>query len=407
MNAANAVSLQELTRKLKKHSDAKIVLVVADGLGGLPMQPGGETELETARTPNLDRLARMGTTGLMDPVLPGITCGSGPGHLALFGYDPLEHQIGRGVLSALGVDFDLQTNDIAARGNFCTVDENGVVRDRRAGRIPDEEGRRLVDKLRGIELDGVQIFIEHVKQYRFAVIFRGLGSGDRVNDTDPQATGSEPVEPAATGGGSEKTAAVVKRFIAAAREILADEAPANMILLRGFSSRPDIPTLREVYGVDGGAIAIYPMYRGLSRLLGMDVGAVVKDLAHQLEELERMWDAHDFFFLHYKYTDSTGEDGDFGRKVQAIEELDSQMPRILERKPDVLIVTGDHSTPSRLRSHSWHPVPVLLSAATCRPDRAERFGEREAMCGGIGRIEGKYLMLLALAHAGKLDKFGA
>jgi len=401
------MDVQQLIRTLHKAANTKIVLLVADGLGGLPMEPGGPTELEHARTPNLDRLARNGTSGLIDPVLPGITCGSGPGHLALFGYDPLRHLVGRGVLSALGVEFDLQKGDVAARGNFCTVDEKGTIRDRRAGRIPDEEGRRLVEKLRGIEVDGAQVFVEHVKQYRFALILRGEGLGDRLNDSDPQVTGEKPLPLKAGDGESEKTARIVERFIRSAREILADEKQANMILLRGFSARPDIPPMHEVYGVDACAIAIYPMYRGLARLLGMEVRPAAADLQQQVEDLRTAWDRHDFFFLHYKYSDSSGEDGDFDRKVECIEQLDSRVPAITELKPDVLIVTGDHSTPSRLRSHSWHPVPIVLAAETCRPDRAECFGEREALCGGLGRIEARNVMALALAHAGRLEKYGA
>ncbi|MEZ6097713.1 MAG: 2,3-bisphosphoglycerate-independent phosphoglycerate mutase [Pirellulaceae bacterium] len=400
------MDLQGLTKALHRKTESNIVLLVADGLGGLPMETGGQSELECAQTPNLDELARQGTTGLMHPVLPGITCGSGPGHLALFGYDPLRYRVGRGVLSALGVEFELQDGDVAARGNFCSIDKDGDISDRRAGRISDEQGKRLVDKLRQIELNDVEVLVEHVKEYRFAVVLRGSGLGDKISDTDPHVTGVAPREPAAADRGSEKTAQLYTQFIGRAREILADETPANMILLRGFSARPDIPSMREAYGLEACAIATYPMYRGLSRLLGMDV-PVAANLSQQMGQMAESWDFHDYFFLHYKDTDSAGEDGDFDHKVQCLDWLDSQIPLIVEQKPDVLVVTGDHSTPSCLRSHSWHPVPVLLWAKTCRPDRVERFGERDALCGGLGHFEAQYLMPLALAHAGKLDKFGA
>lgn len=399
--------IQSLIRELKQPADSRIILLVADGLGGLPAEGGELTELESADTPHLDELARQGTTGLLHPVLPGITCGSGPGHLALFGYDPLRNRVGRGVLSSLGVDFDLSRDDVAARGNFCSVDDEGKITDRRAGRLPDSEGRRLVEKLRQIEIDGIEVFVEHVKQYRFTLIFRGDGLDPHVGNTDPHVTGVEACTPEATDDHAESTATMVGRFIDRAREILSDEPAANMIILRGFSSRPDLPSMKDVYGLNSCASAIYPMYRGLSRLLGMTVPEKPDGIDAQLGQVESMWEEHDFFFIHHKDSDSTGEDGDFDRKVEAIEELDAAMPRLLDLKPDVLIVTGDHSTPSRLKSHSWHPVPVLLSAATCRPDRVEIFGERAAISGGLGQFEAVHLMSLAMAHAGRLEKFSA
>jgi 2,3-bisphosphoglycerate-independent phosphoglycerate mutase len=401
------LDLHALTRQLHTQTKSKIVLVVADGLGGLPEGLTGATELEAAHTPNLDELARQGTTGLIHPVLPGITCGSGPGHLALFGYDPLQYRVGRGVLSALGVEFDLKQGDVAARGNFCTLDEDGTISDRRAGRISDQRGRHLVDKLRQVQLDGTDVFVEHVKQYRFTVIFRGDGLGDCVTDTDPHRTGAQPRDPIAADSESERTAQLVGQFILQAREILKECSPANMVLLRGFAVRPDIPTLHEVYGVRACAIAKYPMYRGLSRLLGMEVPQAVEDLAQQVNQLRSSFARFNFFFLHYKDTDSSGEDGDFDRKVDCIKRLDSQISAIINEQPDVLIVTGDHSTPARMKSHSWHPVPVVCWAKSCRPDRTRYFGEREAVGGGLGQFEAKYLMPLALAHAGKLDKFGS
>lgn len=397
----------DLARRLHLKTPSKIVLVVADGLGGLPINDGGRTELEAARTPNLDALAEQGTTGLLHPVSRGITCGSGPGHLALFGYDPTELLVGRGVLSALGVDFDLQSTDVAARGNFCTINDNGQVTDRRAGRIADDIGARLVEKLQTIEVSNVKVLVRHVKEYRFVVIFRGADLGDSIDDTDPRATGKRPHEPAAGNQESESTQRVVESFLVQAGEVLQDESPANMVLLRGFAKRPDLPSLTEIYGLDPCAIANYPMYRGLSRLLQMHVPEKPKDLGEQVEHLVELWNDYDFFFFHHKPTDSTGEDGDFDRKVAEIETLDQKLPTVADLEPDVLIVTGDHSTPAKLRSHSWHPVPVLLHAANCRPDRTRCFGEREAIAGGLGQFPATDLMPLAMAHAEKLDKFGA
>lgn len=397
----------DLARRLHLKTPSKIVLVVADGLGGLPMNEGDQTELEAARTPNLDALAKKGTTGLLHTVGPGITCGSGPGHLALFGYDPTEFLVGRGVLSALGVDFDLQSHDVAARGNFCTVDDDGNVTDRRAGRISDDVGRHLVDKLQTIKVPDVEILVRHVKEYRFVVIFRAAELGVAINDTDPRATGVKPNKPVPGDHESKATQRFVESFLDQARELLQDESPANMVLLRGFAKRPDLPSLAELYGLDPCAIANYPMYRGLSRLLQMQVPAKPHGLDEQVEQLKRFWHEHDFFFFHHKPTDSAGEDGDYDQKVAEIESLDQSIPAITELGPDVLIVTGDHSTPAKLKRHSWHPVPVLLHAATCRPDRAQCFGEREAGAGGLGQLPAIDLMPLAMAHADKFDKLGA
>jgi 2,3-bisphosphoglycerate-independent phosphoglycerate mutase len=401
------MSIQELVAALHVQNTSKIVLVVADGLGGMPIAPGGRTELETAVTPHLDALAAANVCGLSVPILPGITTGSGPGHVGLFGYDPLQYVIGRGVLEALGIDFDLQPNDVAARGNFCTVDDQGLLVDRRAGRIPTETCVRLVEKLRAIRIPGVELFVEPVREYRFAVVFRGDGLEGDVADTDPQVTGVPTLAPQARTPAAHRTAAVAAAFIQQAGAILKDEHPANMVMLRGFGRRPPLPSMREVYGLNAAAIAVYPMYRGLARLVGMTILPPGSNLDDQIAALRQRWDAFDFFFLHFKYTDSTGEDGDFAAKVRRIEELDAHIPQIVALKPDVLIVTGDHSTPSALRSHSWHPVPVLLAAATCRPDNVTRFGERDCLYGELGRIEAKYLLPLALAHALRLEKYGA
>jgi 2,3-bisphosphoglycerate-independent phosphoglycerate mutase len=397
----------DLIKPLAIRNQSKIVLAVADGLGGLPIERGGPTELEAAATPQLDALVADNVCGLSIPVLPGITPGSGPGHLGLFGYDPLQHQIGRGVLEALGIDFGLQPKDVAARGNFCTVDANGVIIDRRAGRISSEAARELVAKLKQIRIPGVEVFVEPVREYRFVLVLRGAEAAADVDDTDPGRTGVPPLEPKERNAESEPTAKLIGQFIKQAAEILKDDHPANMVTLRGIGRRPPIPPMEEVYGVRAAAIAVYPMYRGLARLVGMTILDPGTSWAQQTEALRRHWEDFDFFFLHYKYTDAAGEDGDFRRKVQCIEEFDGQLPNIIELGPDVLIVTGDHSTPAKLRNHSWHPVPVLLAADSCRPDEVHSFGERPCLQGGLGQLEAKYLLPLALAHAGRLAKFGA
>ena len=397
----------ELVRELAEKNDTKIVMLVADGLGGLPLEPGGRTELETAATPNLDGLARRGTSGLSVPVLPGITPGSGPGHLGLFGYDPLVHKIGRGALEATGIGFELGPRDVAARGNFCTLDSGGRISDRRAGRIPSEESFKVVERLQAIEVPGVETFVKPVKEHRFVVVFRGEGLDGAVADTDPQATGVAPLDPVPARPEAARTAEVAKEFVRQARAILADEKKASGLVLRGFAAKPQLPSYGDLYGLRAAAIAVYPMYKGLARLAGMTLVGQAQTLDQQIDQLASSWNDYDFFFLHFKYTDSTGEDGAFDQKVKRIEELDRVVPRIMGLRPDVLIVTGDHSTPSRLKSHSWHPVPTLLVADTCRPDGLERFSERDCLRGGFGQFPAKHLMLLAMAHAQRLGKFGA
>lgn len=394
-----------LAEDLQQSNSSKIVLLIADGLGGIGGDRG--TELEVADTPHMDRLALEGSTGLLTPVAPGITCGSGPGHFALFGYDPVEHNPGRGVLTALGVDFDLRSGDVAARGNFCTVDENGRVTDRRAGRIATEKSAELVRKLRQIRIEGAELFLEPVREHRFLLVLRGNGLGPEVEDTDPQETGVRPLEARAKGNSSKKTAELIGLFVEEVRKLIGSKHPANMVLLRGFESLPSIPSLEQRFGIRACALAGYPMYRGISRLLGMKTVQCGPDLDSEVDALRSVWQHYDFFFLHYKKTDSTGEDRDFEGKVRAIEELDRHLPSILELKPDVIAVTGDHSTPSQLGRHSWHPVPVLLGAPTARRDTSRSFGETACAGGGLGQLLTKDLMPLMLAHAGRLRKYGA
>ncbi len=401
------MEIQQLVRSLKTSNDSKIVMLVADGLGGLPIEPGGPTELEAAKTPHLDQLATRGVSGSMIPIKPGITPGSGPGHLGLFGYDPIKYLIGRGALEATGIGFALGPNDVAIRCNFCTLDADGNIADRRAGRIPSQQSTPLAKKLRHVNIPGIEIVVEPVKEHRFVVVLRGEGLGGNVTDTDPQRTGVPPLDPVAVDQRSQRTAEVAKQFLAQAQKLLAGEPKANGLTMRGFSEKPDLPTYEEVYGVKAAAIAVYPMYKGLAQLVGMEVVGQPGSLAEEIDVLTEAWNDYDFFFVHFKYTDSRGEDGNFPEKVKMIEEFDTIIPRVVELDPTVLIVTGDHSTPAGMAAHSWHPVPTLLAADNCRPDGCEKFGEKEALCGGLGHFEAVYLMPLALAHAERLGKFGA
>lgn len=399
--------LHELLREVVVRNDSKIVMLVADGLGGLPIEPGGPTELEAARTPNLDALARRGVQGMSLPVAPGISPGSGPGHLALFGYDPLRYRIGRGALEATGIGFHLQPGDVAVRCNFCTLDSKGQISDRRAGRISTEQSTPLAHRLREIRVPGVELFVEPVKEHRFVVVFRGEGLQSNVLDTDPQRTGVAPLSPVAKDEGSKRAADVALRFVQAAREILGDEAHANGLTMRGFASLPELPTFEEVYGLRAAAIAVYPMYKGLARLVGMEIVSHPSTYQEQMDALSQHFSEFDFFFLHYKYTDSSGEDGDFQKKVAKTEEFDALIPQVTQLNPEVIVVTGDHSTPAFLASHSWHPVPTLIVSDCCRTDGHQSFGESTARTGGLGQFEAKYLMSLALANARRLEKFGA
>lgn len=400
----------DLMRRLAHDRGGKIVLLVMDGLGGLPRTQGGLTELETAYTPNLDRLAQEGSLGLSIPVMRGIAPGSGPAHLALFGYDPVVYDIGRGVLEALGAGLLLEPTDVAARGNFVTVDAQGRITDRRAGRIPTEKGAEVVERLKSITLSGVETIVEIVKEYRFALVLRGEGLNGAIADTDPQATGVEPLPAKALRPEAEHTAALVNQWVAQAKAALKDQHPANMLTLRGFAMDPNLPKFGDVYRLKAACVAVYPMYKGVSKLVGMDV---IQTDAHDTpaDEFRRVagiWNKYDFVFCHIKPTDSRGEDGDFEAKVRVIEEVDKALPILLDLKPDVLIVTGDHSTPATYRAHSWHPVPTLLWAPeTHMPDRAVAYGERECMSGALGHFQATDLLPLALAHAKRLDKYGA
>lgn len=402
--------MAESLRDLIQETPTRIVLAVMDGLGGLPLEPGGKTELESAKTPTLDRLAKEGACGLLDPVAPGITPGSIAGHLALFGYDPLEFSVARGPVEALGLGFDLSPSDLAARCNFCTSNANGVVTDRRAGRIPSARSHALVARLQKAipSIDGAEVTLLPGREHRFAAVFRGKDLAGPLTDSDPQRAGLPLARVEAVTAKGVRAARVLNQFIAACADILKNEEAANSVLVRGVANPPRLPSLFERFMLSSAAIAVYPAYRGLAGFLGMEILTVPGDAydgeMNTFEEFFSM-KCHTFFFVHFKKTDSYGEDGDFVRKVAEIEAIDRQIKRIVALKPDVLAVTGDHSTPAVMKTHSWHPVPVLIRGKNVRPDGATGFGETECLSGGIGRVRGTDLMPLLLAHAGKLKRF--
>jgi 2,3-bisphosphoglycerate-independent phosphoglycerate mutase len=401
----------EILSELINKNQSKIIYIIMDGLGGLPRQKGGKTELETAKTPNLDRLAKEGCTGLLDPIGQGMTPGSGPAHLALFGYDPVADNVGRGILSALGVDFPVTGRDVCARLNFCTIDEKGNVTDRRAGRIATEVNEKLCKKLQeSIKLsDGIEFFLRTEAEHRALLVIRGDDLGGKINDTDTQKTGVPSLPAQGEDKSSQKTARYVNEFLSRAKEVLKNDKPANFLLARGFAKHEPLPTMEQKYGIRCAAIAQYPMYRGLARLVGMDVLPRPESYPAMYEQLKDNFTEYDFFFIHFKKTDSYGEDGNFEAKVHVIEEVDAWIKDLDALKPEVVLVTGDHSTPAVLKAHSWHPVPALLHCnnGLGRVDGTRKFGEAECARGALGRMPMRNIILEALASAGRILKFGA
>ena len=399
------IDVEEL-RDCYTNTPSKMVLLVADGLGGLAHPETGKSELETARTPNLDALAQKSACGLTTPVLPGVAPGSGPGHLALFGYDPLKHQIGRGALEALGIEVELAPGDVAARGNFCTIDGGGMLTDRRAGRIPTDESAPICERLDRIEIPGVQVDVFSVQDYRFVLRLRGDGLSELVTETDPQVTGAKALDVKALKPEAQKTADIVNEFVKQASQLMSEEERANMLLLRGFAQMPMLPPMGDVYRLDPAAIAAYPMYRGLATVAGMKVIPTGKNFADEVDTLRANWDKHDFFFIHYKPADAAGEDGDFDAKVKCLEELDPFIPEILALEPDVLMVAGDHATPAIMAAHSWHPVPFMLHSKLTQGQGVLTFDEKACAQGAIGSIPATSVMVMGLSHAGKMTKYG-
>ncbi len=398
--------MEEILTEIVQKTESKIVLIVLDGVGGIPKD--GKTELESAKTPNLDELAKKSACGLTIPVILGVTPGSGPAHLSLFGYDPIKYQIKRGVLEACGLGIELEKGDVAVRGNFATL-KDGKIADRRAGRIPSEECKRLCEKINSEmkPISGIQLILYPGEEHRFVLIMRGKGLSDEIDDADPQKEGVPPKKANPLSENAKFTASVANSFIEKVDEILKDSYPANTVLLRGFSKYPTIPSMKDLYILTSVAIAHYPMYKGLARIVGMDVIDVGPYMNELYRALKENFQKYDFFYLHVKKTDSYGEDGNFESKIKIIEEFDSILPEILSLNPDVLVITSDHSTPSLLKAHSWHPNPFLLYSKWERHGGSERFTEKECRKGTLGIFYAKDAILLMLANALKLKKFGA
>ena len=407
--------MQEIIKDIKLVNQNKIVLCVLDGLGGLPIN--GETELEAAKTPNLNELSINSSCGLHIPISQGITPGSGAAHLSLFGYDPIRNKIGRGVLEALGLGIELTDNDLAIRGNFASVEyKDGIpiVRDRRAGRISTDENKRIVSKInKNLDnIEGVKVNLTSGMEHRFSLVLSFPdpipGGGDSILDTDPQLEGEKPLTPTATSEDAKPYAEYVAKFINQVSKIIEDEVKANYILLRGFAKQPNLPGYKEIYGLNAACIATYPMYRGVSKLAGMSVLDVFDtSIGAEINTLKHNFMNYDFFYIHIKNTDSYGEDGNFSGKVSVIEEFDRYVPDIIDLNPSVFVVTGDHSTPSLMKSHSWHPVPFLLYSKYNRSGLHNEFNECECRKGDLGIFKATDAMALMLAHSLRLQKYGA
>jgi 2,3-bisphosphoglycerate-independent phosphoglycerate mutase len=407
------MNLDSLYSELTLKPGGKLALLVLDGLGDLATREQGYvTPLEAASTPNLDALSKDSAQGRMIPVAPGITPGSGPGHLGLFGYDPIEFQVGRGVIEALGLGLELKAGDIAARANFCTLDAKGIVTDRRAGRIETSVCEELCALLstKVKKIGDTQVIVKPGKGHRFVVVFRGKGLEGPLTDADPHREGLAvprvaPVN--AKSAKAKKAAKLVADFYKTALPVIAGRKPANGFLMRGIAHKPHIPSFEDRYKLRAGCIAVYPMYKGLAQLVGMTKLEGPQTIAEQFERYAAEYHNYDFFFIHYKYTDMYGEDGNFVAKKKAIEEFDAALPILLRKKPEVLAITGDHSTPCAMKGHSWHPQPVLLRSPLSGSDKLDRFTETGANRGSLGIFEAKYLIRLMQANAKMFDKYGA
>jgi 2,3-bisphosphoglycerate-independent phosphoglycerate mutase len=411
------VSPRELYSRLARPGDGRLLLLVLDGLGDLRTAAQPETALEGARTPNLDALARRAALGRTLPVAYGVTPGSGPGHLALFGYDPLspEADIGRGALEALGMGIDVAPGDVVARGNFATADADGNLIDRRAGRIPTDECVRLCTAINdhlasAPSVPGLTAQVFPGEGYRFVLRLRGPGLSADLEDTDPQILGVPPLPPKATGTSAGVTVERLAKILPVIGAALVREPKANRFLLRGFASLPHLSSLESLYGLRSGCFAGYPLYRGVSKAVGMTVAECGKSVRETFAAAAAGLAGLDFTFVHVKGTDQAGEDGDLAAKVAVIEEVDRELPVLLaalDSAKDVLAITGDHSTPAPMKSHSWHPVPVLLAGPHAFVDGLPRFTEGTCIQGHLGTFPAMNLLGLMLANAGRLEKFGA
>ncbi len=397
-----------LPREWAQNDGGSIVLLVMDGVGDIP-DDRGRTPLEAARTPNLDRIARKASLGRTIPIAPGVTAGSVAGHLALLGYDPMAVKIGRGPIDALGVGVDLQPGDVVMRGNFATV-KDGIVIDRRAGRLPGDTAAELCFALNAklrFKFEGIETQIAQTAEHRFVLHLRGNNLSPQITDTDPGQNGL-PAKPCrANAPQAARTAEIVNIVAKAAADFLMINR-ANAILLRGAGARPHLASFNDHYGLNAMAVATYPTYRGIAAACGMELYPMMPSDAHDainfaVSALQGP-NKHQFIFIHYKNTDTAGEDGNFDAKVAAIEHLDAALKPLVDQPPDVLVVAGDHPTPVAMRGHSWHPVPLMIASKWTPGGKNQRYTERQCADGELGTIKATDVMALAMGHAKRLRK---
>ena len=404
----------------------KVVLVIIDGLGDRPISElKDQTPLEAANTPNLDYFATNGITGIMNAIDVGIRPGSDTSHLAIFGYDPETHYTGRGIFEAAGIGMELKKGDIALRGNFATVTEDLIIVDRRAGRI--ENVSKLADALNGMKIDGVRFFVKAGVMHRAGVVLRGSNLSHMVSDNDPHEVGVKVKQVKALDNTEEAkfTASVINKFLEEAHKILKEHEvnkkrrkerllEANYILLRGASKLTHFEPFEKKYKLKACCIAGAGLYKGIAKVLGMDVlqvkgatGTANTDINAKFIAAKKALAKYDFVFVHIKYADNYAEDGNVFGKLKFIEKIDDALIHLIGIKDTLIVITADHSTPCKLKAHSGDPVPIVMFGEGVRTDKVKEFNERSCMQGGLGRIKGKDLMNEILNLIGKAKLYGA
>ncbi|MCK4443355.1 MAG: 2,3-bisphosphoglycerate-independent phosphoglycerate mutase [Thermoplasmata archaeon] len=405
----------------------KILLIILDGMADRPVAVlGSKTPLQAANTPNMDWFAKNGMCGQMDPIAPGVRPGSDTSHLAILGYNPHEVYTGRGPFEAAGVGLPMEHGDIAFRCNFGTIDADGTVRDRRAGRIRKGTSEIARD-LDGMPIEGVKVIFKEATEHRAVLILRGDGLSPKVTDVDPHAVGVKYHECEALEPEAGRTAEIVNEFVERSREILADhevnkkrlkegDFPANIILPRGSGVFPHLDSLEERFGIRSAAICGVTLIKGICRVAGMKIldvdgatGGLDTDMIAKGKAAIEALESYDFVFLNVKAPDICGHDGDPEGKVKVAERLDMMMSFIRKelRNDVIMAVTSDHSTPVSVRDHAGDSVPLIVYGKDIRVDEVSSYDEISVTKGILGRIRGSDLIHILLDQSGRAEKFGS
>ena len=404
----------------------KTFFVICDGLGDRPIPKlGRKTPLEYAKTPNLDAIARRGIIGAMNTIDIGVRPGSDTAHMAIFGYDPHVYYTGRGPFETAGLRMEHKDGDICFRVNMGTVDDTLHIIDRRAGRIGDTSA--FARELNGMKIDGVEFFVKAGTGYRMGMIMRGKKLSTHITDIDPGHVGKGVRMCEATDDTSEakRTAKILNTFVSRAHKLLKrmpvnidrqkNGLPqANYLLVRGAGVYPKLPRFFDKYGLRAACFAGAGLYKGIARLIGMDVvhvpGATGKpdsNIRAKVETAIKHRKDYDFFFIHFKGADSCGEDGDVEGKIAYIEKIDDAVAPLLKLKNSLVVITADHSTPCTIKSHSADDVPIVIMGDEVRDDDVHEFSERTCAKGRMGHIKGMHVMPIILDLMGIAEKFGA